>query len=301
MKARPIGLLLMRLSRHDSQTGRCGAATLRHGPCNCPGCGFQRLAATRRGGSANRVPVPAACPRPSEFRLRRQKSITPRIMCGTWPWLSGALQAQDDGRAAKFLSRCPLLSREWEWFALRQQIKHETPSRMEPSRVPVSGLACSPSGRYLAAFGQDNRDDLSLITIWDQSGKLVSRQKVGNAVQRLTWAADSESLIGLDKSGTVRNFDPQVANLFGGRVQPFALPNRILVVPHHRLAAIALRGANGELLACTLKVNKFTSSIEPTASKCCNWRGEEILSLACCSEKTSLPPATEAAGWRFGI
>jgi hypothetical protein len=199
-----------------------------------------------------------------------------------------ALRARDEARAEAFLTRCPEGMREWEWYALRQQINHESPTRMPASRVPVRGLMCSRRGRFLAAFGHDNRDQSSLITVWHESGQQISTEKVdGPGLSALTWAVDPLFLIALEKSGKVLNRELRLPLDGGPAPPPFAA--RRVAYTDHRIATMATRGAiNDDLLVCIVNGPHILVYDRSIGVRELPARGESVLSLACCSEKNYL-------------
>jgi hypothetical protein len=112
-----------------------------------------------------------------------------------------AARAGDDNRANGYLQRCPPSLRQWEWSALWQQVQHRTLRHWPRPDVPVSGLAFSPDGRLLAAFGQPKPDLPSVITIWNEAGEQKFRRSPnGIRLTALNWCSDSAMLIGLDGS-----------------------------------------------------------------------------------------------------
>jgi hypothetical protein len=196
-----------------------------------------------------------------------------------------ALRIGNNERAGQYLNRCPERMREWEWFALRQQVGHEVRNTLH-SNVPVSGLACSPDGHFLAAVGSDDRDPRGTVTVWDAKGEQVLQARpVAAEVSGLAWTSDSTSLVVLDKTGKKTTFELRLA----GRPGMAAMPkDSTRLYANHRTAALALRGAWQEHMVAVVEGPQVRTYIGSHAFSKINARGEDVVALAFCPEKNQL-------------
>jgi hypothetical protein len=204
-----------------------------------------------------------------------------------------ALRLGNDERAGEYLKRCPGLLHEWEWFALGQQVAHEVRNTLH-SNVPVSGLACSPDGRFLASVGSIGRDRQGTVTVWDEKGEQVLQAGPFAAeLSGLVWTPDSTSLVVLDKTGKETTFELRLA----GRPGMAAIPrDSTRLFGNHRAAALALRGAWQEPMIAVVEGPQVRTYIGSHAFSKINARGEDVVALAFCPEKNQL-----ATGERSGV
>ncbi|GAB4406528.1 MAG: hypothetical protein OHK0053_32810 [Microscillaceae bacterium] len=83
----------------------------------------------------------------------------------------------------------------WDWR------NNAIERKLEGHTDKVSGLDCSPDGRYIATTGYDNR-----LIIWDKSGQKIREIDRGNYTYTVAFAADGEKLVvhgTLGTAGTV--------------------------------------------------------------------------------------------------
>jgi WD40 repeat protein len=206
-----------------------------------------------------------------------------------------ALRFGNDDRAREYLGRCPRLLRDWEWFALRQQVAHEARERLR-TNAPVSGLACSPDGRFLAAVGFDPKGLSGSVTLWDEKGEQVLQTElVASVLSGVAWTADSASLVVLDKTGAETALGLWTAPGPGG-VRVRDRQHLTQKYANHRAAAVALRGAGDVRMVAVVEGPQVRIYNRSHAFSTIPARGEDVTALACCPEKNYL-----ATGERTGV
>jgi hypothetical protein len=208
-----------------------------------------------------------------------------------------AALAGDDERARKYLLRCPAPQRQCEWYVLSQRVRHEAPARLERPDVPVSGLACSPDGRFVAAFGHDHGEPPSLVTVWSERGGPILRSRPGEAeLTALAWGAGLASLVVLDRSGEVLPVGLGEPPGPGVRLREFGEGPPKPYAPHRTAAVSCTGGGMDRRLACVVDgpdVRVYNRLRRPMTLDA---PGNEVQTLACCAERNYV-----AAGDRNGV
>jgi eukaryotic-like serine/threonine-protein kinase len=207
-----------------------------------------------------------------------------------------ATQAGDRVRAREYLARCRFGLREWEWHALRQLVEQESRPRRPRPDAPVSGLACSPDGRFLAGFGRNEKDNTSSITIWDDKGEQVFLWKpVEFELSAIAWTSDSAALMALDKKGRATTIGLEISRKAGGPIM--VTPKRSGKLDGaHGPASLALRGPGNDRLigvsyGTDVHVYREAQAVAQIATG-----SEDVAALALCPEKRYL-----ATGDRRGM
>jgi WD40 repeat protein/serine/threonine protein kinase len=93
-------------------------------------------------------------------------------------------------RADQLLNGCPSYLRHWEWYYL-QRVSHPERLTLAEHRAPLTGVAYSPDGKYLASA-----DDEGWVILRDAaSGRTVHSFKAhAGAVRGMTFSPDSRRL-----------------------------------------------------------------------------------------------------------
>jgi hypothetical protein len=199
------------------------------------------------------------------------------------------------GDALRHLDRCPARLRQWEWFALWQQVRGNEPWRWPQPAVPASGLAFSPNGRYLAALGGDNKDPSSVITVWDSTGEERFRGNPHRVeLSALAWGLNSTSLLALDRTGDLYEMELRGADNPTGRMMAVCPPPTRLAI-EHQAAVLAAHAAN-DRVCCVCDGQRVCYTRSSTGIPVEMPVGEPVEALACCPESNWL-----ATGNRHGV
>jgi WD40 repeat protein len=188
-----------------------------------------------------------------------------------------AMQSGDRMRARSYLQLSPLALRDWEWHALQQEIDHRSSTSFAALSIPVNGLAVSPDGQFVAAFG-DAKDGASLLSVWKRSGKLACQKRLTDqVVLALCWDAASASLISIDQDGTASNIDLRA----DGEVHVFHVANPDMRDrAAYRLATIAPTPNMSNRIICLLNGrNIFVRGLWPP-NKQWSLQSQDVRALA---------------------